>query len=199
MKVLLHICCAPCAIVPVGELREEGHDVTGMFFNPNIHPFLEHQRRLETLREYAAMVPFEVLWPDDYPLEEFLQAVVHLGHDRCGECYRIRLDRAAGTAAAGGYEAFTTTLLYSRYQRHDQIREVAEEMGRKHGIPFLYRDFRGGWQEGVRQSRHMGLYRQPYCGCVFSEKERFCRPPRSGRQPTAKEAPGSGARMPKCG
>jgi hypothetical protein len=199
MKIMLHICCAPCSIIPVDELRGEGHDVTGMFFNPNIHPFLEHQKRLETLLEYAALVPFEVVRSEDYPLEEFLQAVAHLGSDRCDACYRIRLDRAAGEAAAGGFDAFTTTLLYSRYQRHDRIREVAEEMSQKHGVPFLYRDFREGWHEGVRRSRHLGLYRQPYCGCVFSEKERFYRPSRSEKRKSEKESPDGGLPMPGCG
>lgn len=198
MNVLLHICCAPCAIVPVGELRDEGHEITGMFFNPNIHPFQEHQRRLETLREYAEMASFPVIWPDDYPLEEYLQAVLSLGSERCIQCYRIRLDRTAGAAKAGGFDAFTSTLLYSRYQRHDQIREVAAEISRKYDVPFLYRDFREGWQEGLRLSRHMGLYRQPYCGCIFSEKERFYRPPRTAKQPAAKES--AGGRMPPgCG
>jgi predicted adenine nucleotide alpha hydrolase (AANH) superfamily ATPase len=198
MKVLLHICCAPCAIVPVGELLDEGHDVTGMFFNPNIHPFQEHQRRLETLREYADMVPFPVIWPEDYPLEEYLQAVISLGTERCIQCYRIRLDRTAETARAGGFDAFTSTLLYSRYQRHDQIREVAAEISSKSGVTFLYRDFREGWQEGLRKSRHMGLYRQPYCGCIFSEKERFYRPPRTAKQAASQEPPAD--RMPPgCG
>jgi predicted adenine nucleotide alpha hydrolase (AANH) superfamily ATPase len=159
---------------------------------------MEHQKRLETLQEYAALVPFELIQPQDYPLEEFLQAVVNLGNDRCGECYRIRLDRTAATAAAGGYDAFTTTLLYSRYQRHEQIREVAREMARKHGVSFLYRDFREGWHEGVRRSRHLGLYRQPYCGCIFSEKERFYRPSRAARKKAEKEQPGGGAPLPKC-
>jgi len=198
MKILLHICCAPCAIIPVSELTDEGHEVTGMFFNPNIHPFLEHQRRLETLREYAALVPFEVIWPQDYPLEAFLEAVVSLGHERCTQCYRIRLDRAAATAVAGGYDAFTTTLLYSRYQRHDQIREVAEEMSRGHGIPFHYKDFREGWQLGVKRSRNMGLYRQPYCGCVYSEKERFYRPSRPVKKADLKSSAGKGMTTPGC-
>lgn len=198
MKVLLHICCAPCAIVPVGELRDEGHDVTGMFFNPNIHPFQEHQRRLETLREYADMVSLPVIWPEEYPLEEYLQAVISLGTERCTQCYRIRLERTAETARAGGYDAFTSTLLYSRYQRHEQIREVAAEMSSRHEVPFLYRDFREGWQEGLRKSRHMGLYRQPYCGCIFSEKERFYRPPRTAKHAVSQEPPAD--RMPPgCG
>ena len=88
----------------------------------------------------------------------------------------LRLTRAAQIARRGRFDAFTTTLLYSRFQKHDLIRSIAEGVAAQQGIPFYYRDFREGWSEGVRISKEIGMYRQAYCGCIYSEKERFYRP-----------------------
>ena len=114
MKLLIHICCAPCAIYPVQELRSSGIQVTGFFFNHNIHPYLEYRRRLETLRDYAAMVELDVIYRDEYLLEEFLQATADKPDERCLYCYVSRLEVAAAEAAGLGFDAFTSTLLYSR-------------------------------------------------------------------------------------
>ena len=119
MNILLHICCAPCAIYPVQELRSSGKQVTGFFFNHNIHPFLEYRKRLDTVRDYAAMVELEVIYRDEYRLEEFLCAVAGTPEDRCTYCYASRLEVAAAEAACLGFDAFSTTLLYSRYQKHE--------------------------------------------------------------------------------
>lgn len=174
MNILLHLCCANCAIYPVRVLREQNHRVTGFFFNPNIHPYQEFQRRLATVRDYSAQVELEVLYREDYPLEEFLAQVASDYHHRCEYCYASRLEETVKQALAGGYDAFSTSLLYSRYQRHDQIRELGEGLGRKYGLPFVYQDFRSGWRAGIDTSKAMGLYRQQYCGCIYSEKERYC-------------------------
>jgi hypothetical protein len=96
-----------------------------------------------------------------------------MGKDRCSHCYEVRLRHTAEQARKGFFDAFTTTLLYSRYQKHDLIRTTGEDIAREFDIPFFYKDFRAGWEEGVRLSKDMGLYRQKYCGCIFSEKERF--------------------------
>jgi predicted adenine nucleotide alpha hydrolase (AANH) superfamily ATPase len=173
MKILLHICCAPCTIFPLRLLREEGNEVLGFFFNPNIHPYLEYQKRLDTLTAFAAQQSLTVIRDDDYPLEAFLQQVAFKEEERCRQCYMFRISKTAQTAKEGRFDAFTTTLLYSRYQKHDLIREEAESAAGKQGIPFLYRDFREGWDEGVRVSKETGMYRQPYCGCIYSEKERY--------------------------
>ena len=173
MKILLHICCAPCTIYPLGILRKEASQVKGVFFNPNIHPYLEYKRRLDTVREYAAREGLEVAVAEGYPLEDFLQKTAALGKDRCSYCYEVRLRHTAEQARKGLFDAFTTTLLYSRYQKHDLICATAEDAAREFNIPFYYRDFREGWEEGVRLSKEMGLYRQKYCGCIFSEKERY--------------------------
>jgi epoxyqueuosine reductase len=173
MKILLHICCAPCAIYPVQEMRTGGMDVTGFFYNHNIHPYQEYQRRLETVRKYAALVELEVIYRDEYRLEEFLANVAANPDQRCLYCYSSRLEIVASAAVELGFEAFTTSLLYSRYQKHDIIREMGVRIGEKYGIPFYYADFRIGWQEGITVSRRMELYRQQYCGCIYSEKERY--------------------------
>lgn len=178
MKVLLHICCANCAIEPVKALREQNHQVTGFFFNPNIHPYQEFQRRLDTVKDYAARVELEVRYCEDYLLEEFLAQVAPAPQLRCDYCYRSRLEAAARQAAERGYDSFTTSLLYSRYQQHEAIRTHGEALALKYGISFLYQDFRTGWSEGIRTSKAMGLYRQQYCGCIYSEKDRYCPAPR---------------------
>jgi epoxyqueuosine reductase len=110
---------------------------------------------------------------DDYDLEEFLANVAAAPGERCGYCYTSRLRVSAQVAAEQGFQAFTSSLLYSRYQRHDDIRTAGEQAGLEHGVPFLYQDFRPGWQEGIRTSKELGLYRQQYCGCVYSERDRY--------------------------
>ena len=173
MNILLHICCANCAIFPVKNLRESGHDVTGYFFNHNIHPYLEYRRRLEAVEQYASVVGLDVVYKDEYRLEEFLSQVASHPADRCTYCYHSRLRQVAEQAALGGYDAFSTILLYSRYQNHELIRKLGEELAAHFGIAFLYEDFRSGWQAGIKTSKEMGLYRQQYCGCIYSEKDRY--------------------------
>jgi epoxyqueuosine reductase len=173
MKILLHICCAPCAIWPVDVLRASGHSVTGFFFNHNIHPYQEYLRRLEAVREYSALSGLEVLVRDEYRLEEFLAATAARPGERCRYCYASRIGEAARAAAENGFDVFSTSLLYSRYQRHDVIREEGELAAARFGVPFHYEDFRPGWKSGIDSSRGMGLYRQQYCGCIYSEKERY--------------------------
>ncbi len=176
--VLLHVCCGPCTIYPLRILREEGRDVHGLFYNPNIHPYMEYKRRLETLTAYADQIGFPVIRDDAWPMEDFLRQVVFREDDRCPACYRIRLSETARIAKERGFDSFTSTLLYSRYQKHELIIQIAEEEAQKQGVYFLYRDFREGWAEGIRVSKEMGMYRQPYCGCIYSEKERYFRPRR---------------------
>jgi hypothetical protein len=173
MKVLLHICCAPCAIVPVRELRAEGMDLTGFFYRHNIHPFSECLRRQQTLEDYARQIGLEMIWQRGYDLEGFIRSVVYREEERCLICYRQRLLATAALARQGHYDAYSTTLLYSRYQKHDALRDIGESLGRTLGVAFFYRDFRPGWKQGIEESRRIGLYRQKYCGCVYSEKERF--------------------------
>lgn len=173
MRVLLHMCCGPCGIVPIRALRDEGHDVEVALVNPNIHPFLEFVRRAEAAREVCRALDVKIVHEDPYGLVDFLRAVDGRMDDRCGICYRMRMDRTAELAGALGYDAFTTTMLVSTQQEHDEARRAGEEAGDRHGIPFLTRDWRPRVMEGVEASKAMGVYRQQYCGCVFSEWERY--------------------------
>jgi predicted adenine nucleotide alpha hydrolase (AANH) superfamily ATPase len=176
MKMLLHICCGPCTIYPLKELRTQGHEVTGFFYNPNIHPYQEYQRRRQTLNDYAEKTFLNVVWPEGYPLEEFLRAVATFNkEERCAFCLRDRMAYTAQLAINEKYDGFTTTLLYSKYQKHDLIREIGKSLSQQLGIYFYYQDFRTGWYEGVKISKDLDMYRQPYCGCIYSEKERYCR------------------------
>ncbi|MGB5218488.1 MAG: epoxyqueuosine reductase QueH [Smithella sp.] len=174
MKMLMHICCGPCTIYPLKELRTQGHEITGVFYNPNIHPYQEYQRRCQTLIDYADKTFLNIIWSESYPLEEFLCAVAHLNEkERCTFCLRDRLMYTAELAAREQYDCFTTTLLYSKFQKHELIREIGNDLSAKLGILFYYQDFRAGWSEGIKISRETGMYRQQYCGCIYSEKQRY--------------------------
>ncbi len=219
MKVLLHICCAPCTIYPLKVLRGEGHEATGFFYNPNIHPYTEFQRRREALATYARVSLLPLIMDEAYDLEKFLKAALEAGNtelhskvpprgypggdeeptqaysvvrrgeqrgankdgakkatwykDRCSACYFMRLEAAFRKAVDEKADAVTTTLLYSIYQRHETIAAVAEDLSSRYKVPFLYKDFREGWKEGQADARSLGIYRQNYCGCIFSEYERF--------------------------
>ncbi len=181
MNILMHICCAPCAIYPVSELRAGGMRVTGFFFNHNIHPYLEYRRRLDTVVEYVQKELLELIVDEEYRLEEFLAGVAGKPEDRCRYCYASRLERTAKEAAARGFGSFTSSLLYSRYQKHDMIRRLGEQAGEKFGVAFHYDDYRRGWQDGIRMSRESGMYRQQYCGCIYSEKDRYA--PKASARP----------------
>ena len=173
MRILLHTCCGPCALYPLRTLRTAGHDVTGFFYNHNIHPYQEYARRRDALLQMAEREAMPLIMRDNYDLEEFLANVAQQPELRCGYCYESRLRATAEVAAAEGFDAFSASLLYSRYQKHEQIRELGEQIGREYGVAFHYQDFRPGWQEGIRISKELGLYRQQYCGCIYSEKERY--------------------------
>ncbi|MDH4162077.1 MAG: epoxyqueuosine reductase QueH [Nitrospirota bacterium] len=173
MNLLLHMCCAPCAIYPLARLAAAGFSTTGLFYNPNIHPYQEYGKRLETVREHAVRTGLPLIVLDHYDLESFLAVTLGRGSGRCEQCYRMRLDAAAGEAGRRGFGLFSSTLLYSKYQNHDLIAGVAREMAAEHKVEFLYEDFRDGWKQGIEESKALGMYRQQYCGCIFSERERY--------------------------
>ncbi len=173
MKVLVHACCGPCLLYPVKSLKSSGHEATGFFYNPNIHPYREYLLRLETLVETAGKEALPLIIRDNYDLELFLANVASEPDRRCDWCYLMRLQATASAAVSGNFDAFTTTLLYSRYQQHEKIAEIGKRVAEENGISFFYEDFRRGWQEGIKRSKELGLYRQQYCGCVYSEKERY--------------------------
>lgn len=175
MRIFLHICCGPCSVFPVLSLRDAGHDLQGFFFNPNIHPYKEFSKRLDTLTAYAAAIELPLIVDGRYLLEDFLTAVLQPDRLRCEVCYEMRLQETARQARLCGCDAFTTTLLVSPYQKHELILQAGEAAGKAAGVDFFYEDFRPGWPAGVKISREREMYRQPYCGCIFSEKERYCK------------------------
>jgi predicted adenine nucleotide alpha hydrolase (AANH) superfamily ATPase len=176
LKILLHICCAPCSIYPVKTLRGGGLDVMGFFYRHNIHPYTECLKRQETLQSYAAEIDLRVIYQEGYELESFIQNVVYREKDRCQYCYHDRLRTTALLAKRGKFDYFSSTLLYSKFQKHDAIKAIGEAVGKSAGVPFLYEDFRQGWKEGIETSKKRKMYRQQYCGCIYSEKERYYKP-----------------------
>ncbi len=244
MRVLVHICCGPCAITVLQWLADAGHELTGFFFNPNIQPLAEYLRRREGAIQVAQRlgvpliladaeskaatglcpvrpegvagggslpVDSEIPWYSPEQLREagiacresaalpeaaeptpwlslpeavdpapWLRLMAGREGNRCETCWRIRLWRTARQAAQGGYDAFTTSLLYSRYQNHDLIAALGRQAAAARGIGFVYEDFRASWQQGITLSREWGIYRQPYCGCLYSEYERYAKKLRAG-------------------
>ncbi len=175
MHVLLHICCGPCALMPIRRLLDQGHDLTGYFFNPNPHPLTEYLRRREGALAVAARTGITLLFPDgpEYDAEAWCRAALTRPAGRCAHCREIRFSRSAALARTLGFEAFTSSLLYSRRQDHQGMIRAAENAAAASGVTFLYQDFRTDWQEGINRSKEWGIYRQQYCGCLFSEQERY--------------------------
>lgn len=173
-RVLLHICCGACAIEPFGWLRGQGYEVVGLFYNPNIHPLQEYLRRRLALAQVAERLALDVQYLDqEYAPQDFFRAVNGREEERCGPCYALRLKRTAAAARALGCEIFTTTLLYSKYQQHAAIAAHGVSLAAGGGPRFLYHDFRVSWKQGIEKSKAWGIYRQQYCGCLYSEFERY--------------------------
>ena len=173
MSVLIHVCCAPCLMYPASVLSAEGVDYSCYFYNPNIHPYREFRKRLNTFVDLAESRQYTYHVDRDYGLKQFLRQVVFKENVRCGYCYRMRLEQTAKIAAENNHQGFTSTLLYSKYQNHSLIKKQAEQAAEEESVPFLYRDFRIGWQQGIDESIACDLYRQSYCGCIYSEQERY--------------------------
>ncbi len=190
MKLLMHICCANCALYPLTVIKQRGIDVKGLWFNPNIHPYAEYKNRLNAVRKLESMwnneniIPpnpllvkggrgdFRIEYVDYYGLKEYLKNVVGNEENRCEYCYKVRLEEAAKKAKEINADAFTTSLLVSPYQKFDMIIDIGRMMQDRHSVEFYFEDFRKGFNEGRRMSKELGLYRQKYCGCIYSEMER---------------------------
>jgi epoxyqueuosine reductase len=179
MKILLHTCCAPCLVVPHRLLSERGYEVVPFFYNPNVHPFREYRERFLAVLDYCEGEGLE-LHTGQYDMSNFLSEVSARVETRCERCFQLRLSSTAAEARRLCIGEFTTTLLVSPYQDQGLIREAGEAAAIEHGVLFLGEDMTGGYQESVRLSREAGMYRQSYCGCVYSELERYQKsdPPR---------------------
>ena len=174
MKLLLHTCCAPCSVYCIDSLREEKIEPTVFWYNPNIHPYQEYKARRDCLKEYTKSIGVEAIFEEDYGLDNFCKAVVHDLENRCTTyCYPVRLAKTMQYAKENGFDTVSTTLLVGPYQKHEDIRKIGEDLAKKYGVSFLYRDFRIGFREGQNKARELGLYMQKYCGCIFSEEDRY--------------------------
>lgn len=174
MKLLMHTCCAPCSVYCIDSLRNEGIEPTVYWYNPNIHPYMEYKARRDCLKEYTKSINVEAIFEEDYGLDEFCKNVVCDLQNRCQNyCYRVRLEQTAQYAKEHGFDTISTTLLVSPYQKHDILKMQGEQIAKKYGLDFLYRDFRVGFREGQSKARELGLYMQKYCGCIFSEEDRY--------------------------
>ena len=173
LDLLLHICCAPCSIYSWEYFSGSGYTLQGYFFNPNIHPYREFARRLETLRTLGQTENRPILFNETYPMEEFLRQAIDAGSERCRICYEIRLGETARYARELGITNISTTLLLSPYQKHGFLKSAGERAAARAGVNFIYADLRDGFARSMRKAKAKELYRQGYCGCIFSEKERF--------------------------
>ena len=169
-KILIHICCAPCAIFPIMSLKEQGYQVNGLFFNPNIHPSSEFDKRKESLTKYQEIMKMKIEYVDVCDVSTWRK--FDNTDDRCDYCYRLRLEYLFEYASRNGYKLVTTSLLVSPYQKHEFIRKIGEELSEKYDIKFFYQDFRVGFWEGRTIAKSLGLYLQKYCGCIISRELR---------------------------
>jgi len=171
VKIALHVCCGVCAAGAASRLIEEGHQVSGFFYNPNIYPAAEFRRRLEVARRVAQELSFPLEAPEYQP-EEWESRAGHLpdepeGGRRCDICYRLRLEQTARFSARTGADAFTTTLTVGPRKRAAVINAIGQEIG---GERFLARDFKKkeGYRKAIELAKQWDLYRQHYCGCRYS-------------------------------
>ncbi len=178
--LLLHGCCAPCSSY-VLEYLTEYFDITLLYYNPNIFPGSEYNKRIEEVKRLISEMPlkFQVkLIEGEYKPEDFFDIAKGLEHlpeggERCFRCYRLRLEEAAKAAKEGGYDYFSTTLSISPHKNAEKLNEIGRELEEKYGVKYLYADFkkREGYKRSIELSRIYGLYRQNYCGCIYSKQQ----------------------------
>jgi len=175
-KLLLHICCAPDATIPWPELIAEGYDTVGFFYGSNIHPKEEYEKRIEALNILQKSVKAEVIIAE-YDTQPWFEKAEEFasepeGGKRCEVCFRLQLESAAQYAAENGYNAFSTTLTISPHKNVALINSIGLELGEKYGIEWIEKVWRkqNGFKRSVEESKRLGLYRQNYCGCIFSRR-----------------------------
>ena len=171
--LLLHVCCAHCTAYPIRYWQQQGYEVTAYWYNPNIHPFTEYQNRLEATKSLSQEMKFNLIIEPDYDIVAYFRAVTGNETDRCRYCFRLRLAKAAAAAKQGGFDGFTTTLAISPHQDQELIKAAGSHSSAKYGVEFLYTDLRKRYSDSRHITKPMNLYRQQYCGCVYSEWERY--------------------------
>jgi predicted adenine nucleotide alpha hydrolase (AANH) superfamily ATPase len=174
-KILIHTCCGPCAIIPIKMLEGEFEPI-GFWFNPNIHPYKEYQKRLQTAGYVFKRLNREIFWDISYDIFSWFSLIIEEiknGRDRCEKCYAIRLEKTAQFAKQNGFKYFTTSMLVSPYQKTSSIERIGKETGEKYSLIFISRDFKSHYKEEKVFIKQWQLYHQNYCGCLFSEIERL--------------------------
>ena len=176
-RLLLHVCCAPCSSGCLEELCEH-FAVTCFFYNPNISPAEEYDRRAKELDRLTHEMPLslppslEIAPYDPENFEAIAKGLEEVpeGGVRCFACYRLRLEKTAQAAREGGYDYFTTTLSISPLKNADKLNEIGGELAALYGVPYLFSDFKkaDGYLRSIRRSEEYCLYRQDYCGCIYS-------------------------------
>jgi len=172
--LLLHVCCGPCAIMPV-ELLSSEFDVHGYWYNPNIHPYEEYEKRMQAAGFVFQRLGMQMEWDLSYDIAHWFADItgeMKQGRNRCAQCYRIRLMRTAECARRLEIGCFTTTMLQSPHQDIALIEAAGREGEEATGVRFIMRDFRDSYKQGKSRTRQWGVYHQYYCGCLFSEVER---------------------------
>lgn len=172
-SILLHSCCGPCSTYVVKHLQKQGFEVTLYWYNPNVHPYREHQNRLEAIEKFSQITGVPLIVQDGYDMIEYFRAVTGHEGNRCADCYRLRLIKTAQTARQYNIDTFTTTLLISPFQKHALIHTIGDEAGQAYGVIFHFEDYSSGFRESHKISHELDLYHQSYCGCVYSEWERY--------------------------
>ena len=195
-RLLLHSCCAPCSSY-VLEYLSRYFEITVFYYNPNIYPPEEFGKRVEEQKRQIAQLPAEhsISFLDGpYEPERFYEMARGLeqvpeGGARCFKCYRLRLTETAEMARAGKYDYFTTTLSISPLKNAEKLNEIGGQLAKDYGVDYLYSDFkkRNGYKRSTELSREYGLYRQDYCGCVFSMRERRAQQEAAARQEPAEQ------------
>jgi len=172
-SVLVHVCCAHCAAYTITYWRQLEYKVSTFWYNPNIHPYLEHQQRLQAMQSIARVIQVPFLVTENYDIVNYFRQVI--GHEthRCQYCFKMRLLKTAETAQELSFNAFTTTLLISPHQKHELLLETVKQLSRDKGIEFLYADLRTHYSDSRHITKPINLYRQQYCGCVYSKWERY--------------------------
>lgn len=171
-KILLHICCGPCGTASVKKLQDEGYDVVGFYYNPNIHPKEEYQKRLAEARKLADEAGITLAIPAYEPKEYFeaIKGTEENQKKRCPKCWELRLAKTAQKATELGIKEFGTTLRISPYQDQEDLLTVAKKIAKKEGLKFYEDDLVCCFRDSVSMSKEQGMYRQKYCGCIFSKE-----------------------------
>ena len=172
-SVLIHVCCAHCAAYTVDHWRQNGYEVGALWYNPNIHPYSEHQHRLEGMQSLAKEINLPLIVSDGYDMIEYFRRVAGDESRRCQYCFDLRLAKTTEITRQMGFGAFTTTLLISPHQKHDLLKEIGSKLAEGKDIEFLYADLRKRYSDSRHLTKPLNLYRQQYCGCVYSEWERY--------------------------